>query len=337
MLSALKKWFQVEQPIMCPFCRQGVEKNEAICPHCKSEIPELYRNNYDTKSVPISAPIVGLTSHGKTIFLNAIFHMFQELSDSGLWSDLILEPANDKTHELLQNIQFGIAKNQKPLPTELEDQEALIALISGIPLWGSRLMVLRDVKGELFQNFVFHESQRAFCQQAPVAILVQDPTGLEKSPEFSMDSMLKGYIRSLEKAGSDVEKQSCKIILVISKADELGDKLPPHLLEYVESDPIRRAIDGSVGPKDLPNMSNPNYMDSYVNDSLVTLDEHIKQWVRTLRGGNQLLATAKKYGIHMRCTITSAWGQNPDDITKMIPKRVLDPFLWLLEFYSEKK
>lgn len=344
MINFLMRLFGYKDKVECPFCRNNVEIDARKCGSCHSDVPRIYSENFK-RAAPVSVPLVGGSNHGKTVFLFGLVHTLSELSHPKIWDKFNTRPANPFTENLTIEINKAKAENRKPFPTNpgererdwrMEPTEAGIMLLNSMPLWGSRTLVLRDVGGELYEEFVFHESQREFCQKSPCAIMVLDPTDLTRSPEFAMNTMLNRYINSLEESGIKVEKEARKIVIVISKADALRDSLPPHLTEYVESDPIRDIVDKG-GANTTLTLNNPASMHEYVRGGLVTLDEHLRNWVCTLRGGNELIALANQYGIQLRFTLTSAWGDDPDQITRMQPKRVIDPFLWLLEFYSEDK
>lgn len=337
MLKFLQQLFGAKNTLDCPICRQEISLEDRTCPNCKSEVPQLYASNWGQGKL-ISVPTVGATNHGKTVFLQALIHTLDDLSDSGCWSGITIEPANEITNAWIREIRRARKEGRLPEPTQLKAEEALILLIQNIPLWGTRLLVIRDVAGEAYdKSFRFHESQRAFCQVAKCAFVVIDINDLDASPELTLDSMLLGYVRSLEAAGSKVVGEMRKIVIVFSKADMLREKLPTHLAEYIDNDPVRGIIDGFGQPNVPDSLSTPMGLANYRELGLETLNQHIRKWITgpNQKGGNKLLALADQYGIELKFTLTSGWGQDPGQKTKMNPRRIYDPFFWLLDFHSE--
>ncbi len=197
---------------------------------------------------------------------------------------------------------------------------------------GARTVAFRDVRGETLKDYQFPAQQAEFCKRTKCALIAISISDLEKQPGNFIDQMLASYVFTLRENKVKVN-DGRKVVIMLTKADQLHDKLPPRLWDFFNNDPVRRAWDKD--PVAGIDLASPAGIQEYFR-TLEMASKAIAEWVYTLDQGFQLLDIAKKEGIDLAFTLSSPWGSQPNpDLPKAInPYRVLDPFLWLLEFHS---
>ncbi|MEN1680458.1 MAG: hypothetical protein AAGJ46_12770 [Planctomycetota bacterium] len=336
--------FGNSQQMNCPMCSARISAKSERCA-CGAEIPVLYRENY-REAHPMSVPLIGWTNTGKSVYVRGLTHTLETMTHrQTLWNQLLLRPANGDTNKQLEEIRRAIRERRLPMPTEektkggKEDgrdfEEVYLMILQGMPLWGDRTLVIRDVAGEHFKELTFSDSQAGFCKRSLCALMTIDIRDLfeNKNKAYSMPVLLESYVQTLMKQGCKVKDENRKISVIITKADHLGEMLPARLQAYLESDPCRLALDRNEVSQDL---STSKGMEAYM-EVLGRANAAIQEWVRTIPGGNQFIALAQRENITLRFSLVSSTGTPPDgDImtSAMSPMRAIDPFLWLLEFHS---
>lgn len=304
------------------------------CGRCSKQVTQTYLDF--VKDAPlISVPIIGLTQVSKTTFIQALTLALSEIGGKAGMPEIGFRPCNDVTMRWYQDIRVRAAQGRPPDPTsQLHEEEIYLFTASGIPRWGSRTVAFRDVRGETLKDYHFPPLQAEFCKRTKCALIAISISDLEKQPGNFIDQMLSSYVYTLRENKVKVN-DGRKVVIMLTKADQLHDKLPPRLWDFLNNDPVRRAWDDD--PIVAVDLSTPAGMQEYF-ESLQKASTAIAEWVRTLRQGVQLLNIAKQEGIDIAFTLSSPWGSEPelDEHTRkpINPYRVLDPFLWLLEFHS---
>ena len=148
-----------------------------------------------------------------------------------------------------------------------------------------------------------------------------------------MDLLLGSYINTLMSKGISFEKSRRKIVVVFTKADRIRH-LPPNLQHYREEDPIWAAINtrGSVAQMEASHMQEYIEVMGHVSDA-------IKEWITRDAFGKSFVRLAASKNIDLRFSLISSTGEgvNSDGtmVSKLAPRRVLDPYFWALEMQSE--
>jgi hypothetical protein len=147
--------------------------------------------------------------------------------------------------------------------------------------------------------------------------------------------------RSMETMKSAVIQQRRKLVIVFTMADVIINELPPRLRDYIIMDDTWDTLfDGRSRTQ-----FDVTYMEKYM-DRMQKVSDYIRDWLLSDLndiGGDQFVKSLESHNIEARYTLVSSLGHNEvsmqDNIRgevargmKIAPKRVLDPFFWLLEY-----
>lgn len=324
-----------KKSIECCYCAKmmRIHEDARMCECGKEENPPFYMQDYRIAN-PFYVPIVGWSSVGKTVWLHSLTRRMRELSRT-IWDDFTPTPANEATMRFQREVEGWVKTNELPKMTQLGVQETFIMLLLKMPYWGSRTFVMRDCGGENFEDFVIPEDQLPFLLNTRTAYFMFSINDIAASEDKSMEQLLQGYVNSLLRHGCNIRKERRKIIVILSKADELQKEVPKHLFDYLVSDPVAQAVSTNRKSDEF----GVSGMAQYV-EKMTHVSDEIEDWVSSKTDGKQFINFAKTQRIDLRFTLTSSLGGQADDGRmgqEWEPFRVLDPFFWALEFHSVAK
>ena len=322
--------------VLCPYCLTEIRYKTELkgCPNeaCKSVLPVEYVEDFD-KTPPCFAQIIGWSSHGKTVFLQALTAQLMQMGT--VWKDNFDHSAQtEKTLIFARNVKNFMSTGRMPPGTDLELQDAYIMHLNGMERWGNRALVLRDVAGDYFVKLQIPLTYMPYLAHVPTTIMLTSLDDLRKS-SYTIDELLNSYIQTLLNVNKEFNKRPHHVIVTLSKADLIQDELPKNIIDYLNQDPFTHLgnPENSVPPM------NGEKMNQYML-SLASISEEIKDWIDHRDAyGHTLIQRARKKNIDLRFSIISSTGSEvPEDKimkVKILPKRVLDPFFWLLELQSK--
>ena len=328
-----EKTVEVKQEtfIVCPYCLQDNLIDRKTCEKCNREFTEIYRKHF-CRSELVTAPIIGYTAAGKSVFLDSILYSLFELQRPELWSQLLLHAVDEETQNWFDGVRASRANGTIP-PANAPNHEAKRVFVGrNLPLWGKRTFAFRDVAGENFDGFVFGKFVVDFCVRSHCAILVLDANAAIENPARPINTLFDRYVTTLIEHKARLDNR--KILVVLSKADKLRGYLPTNLSSYLDADPLRGFV-----AKDSPyyfDLSNNTQLHKHCRHSLEELDKQLAAWVATLPGGQQMTQLAMEEKIDLRYTMVSGWGADPTMGANSAPLRMLDPLFQLLEFHSKE-
>lgn len=319
--------------ILCPYCLGDIPYDSStkycINPKCKYEVPVLYGQKFK-QHPPLFIQVIGWSRVGKTVFLQALTYLFEDLNI--IWKNYRYAPDTDPTLNFLKDVRDARADGRLPAPTTMGMKDAYIMLLSDMPRWGSRSIVVRDCAGETFQEIDFDIEYLPYLLHVPTTFFVISLSDIKKSDRF--DDLLTSYIRSMSKNNVDFKKQKKNIIVILSKADQLSDELPPKVMNYLSNDPILDAIQS----QDTNSSFGYDRMSKYMNE-MEEISVEIENFLQKRSSGIGFIRNAQAENIKLKfCAVSSLGAKpNPDNTLDMgwQPRRVLDPFLWALEFQSK--
>ena len=333
----MKFIFEQIKRILCPYCLTEIRYRSNIlsCPNCKAELPPEYVYRFKD-CPPCFVQTIGWSQAGKTVYQQALTSMLGAMH--AVWKkQYTSSPQTNSTLRYIRNVNNFMTTGQMPDGTQLTLQEAYILLINGMERWGNRAFVMRDVAGENFTDLVFDTKFTPYLVHVPTVIMMFSLFDLENNAlqkNFTIDQLMSAYIQTLIRNNKEYFKIQRNVIIVLSKADLITNKLPSKLLLQFERDPFQRVINIQPGEAILP--MGAQQMDDYMN-SLAQFSNDIEEWVATTNSGRNLIAVAKSYNIHLRFTLVSSIGSTINNgVTRssIAPIRVLDPLFWALEFQS---
>ena len=317
--------------MVCPYCLHDLSfvMNEKLekCKVCNKEIPPLYKRDYRI-APPLIIQLLGWRQVGKTSFLQAL--TFNLLRMNMVWPNLIFQPTTDPTLRFIRSVKEYLFNGRMPKVTHLGQNEAYIMLCHDMERWGSRTVVFRDCAGEIFDPLNITQFEAVpYLLHAPTTLLLISLADLVEMPNFSMDQLISSYINTLLTNKIDPRKTKRNMVVVFTKADLIKD-LPTPLYDYYNDDPIGDAI---ITNKEF--VLDSQEMQNY----LIKMNEIsglISDWINSRPSGRSLILQAKKNHIDLRFSLISSTGQNTNSGGQLEwkPRRVIDPFIWALEFQS---
>jgi hypothetical protein len=212
---------------------------------------------------------------------------------------------------------------------ERNQNEVYILSLTHMPRWGSRFLVLMDHAGEIFDPLYLKMEDIPFLQHTPVTIFLLSLPDLEKDGR-RVNDLLNSYITSLEAYGVNFARERRQLIIVFSKADTIAN-LPRELHDYLNADTIYMSLRNHRQNLRMGEAEIVAYIQQMVRINHIT-----EQWVRSVRGGPAMINMLRDRGITACFTVMSATGHPLADGTEPSPRRVLDPFFWVMEFYRQR-
>ncbi len=329
-----------EKVILCPYCLGETHYKGTIdqCgnQNCKGKLPPQYVQKYES-ALPFFVQIIGWSSVGKTVYLLALTYMLMNMDK--FWLNFYSDPLTETSFEYVKSVREFKKKGSTPVPTQRNLQEPYIMLMPNMDRWGGRSLIMRDVAGEHFHDFIIDdEALKAlpYLMHVPTTFFMislsdMDPGGIHENKQIN--DLISNYVNSMSAYNRRFHDTRHNIVLVLSKADELGDRLPDQLKRYLLEDPLQAATKENIAPRPL----GVSGMETYINEMRST-SRHIQMWVETLRGGRATVAMARDNNIHLEFSLVSSSGSRAESgsfVNDLTPMRVLDPFFWALDFQSK--
>jgi GTPase SAR1 family protein len=325
--------------ITCPRCFRQVRLPKTVdkylvCRECTFSIPMTYVR--DRKQMPpVFVQLFGLSAAGKTTFLDMLRLHLYDMDQVWGASGFFVQPVTqlDMDHRVILETQ----RNQGILAPSTHKRgrnqnEVYIMALKHMARWGSRFLVLMDHAGESFGTLVIPVEEIPFLQHTPVTIVLLSLPDLVREGK-RVNDVLNSYITSLENYKVNFGKDLRQLILVFSKADLLPD-LPAEVNDYLSRDTIYDALRDPRQNLRLGEKEMDQYLQwmNYISDML-------EQWARArVPSGPALLHMLRDKRIAYKFTVMSATGHPivvGDQNLAPSPRRVLDPFFWVLEFYKQ--
>jgi len=165
-----------EKVVRCPRCLNEVTLDKKRAFHecdkflpnehgelkipCKYVFPPLYVENYGT-AIPVPVQVFGWSSHGKTVYLNAMRLLLMNMGQ--IWPEYDYRAITERDIEfsrlLRTEMENGIMP-QATQPQNLHENYIYIMQMNNMVRWGSRFLVMMDHAGERFdylEEFESHE------------------------------------------------------------------------------------------------------------------------------------------------------------------------------------
>ncbi|MEM7128915.1 MAG: hypothetical protein AAF702_21460 [Chloroflexota bacterium] len=341
-MSILTNIFGIKNKIKCPKCQQisRVDTDTATCSQtladgttCNYVFPLQYIKNYND-ATPLFVQVFGWTGHGKTVFLDALrLHL---LDMRKLWPDYTHQSVTQLDIEHERQLRSTLRGGGMPPPTQRRDRqqnEVYIMKLENMLRWGSKWLVIMDHAGEKFEDFnnVPVEELPFLLNTATTFMLISIP---KMESGESMDQLLNIYIETMVQNKINFNTKRRELIIILTMADMLP-QLPPVLKNYLRQDNIWNSL---RSPHTMPVTEDD--MESYIAQ-MKQVSDVIRRWLLTdsdgAPGGANLVGLIERNNIQAHYTLISATGHDvteldTDDGMQIMPKRVLDPFFWALEY-----
>ncbi len=346
MLSLLSSLFNTK--MLCCYCLKKIDRSASECEWCKSTNPHLYAKHYDTAR-PFYMPLIGWEEVGKTIWMYSLTRRLRELA-SRVSENFTFIPANE-TANLFDREVTGAAEKFAPRANTPGELISYVIVLQKLPSFADRTLVMRDVAGEHFKDFIFNPPEIEALKSASACFLMLSLPDLIKKEKriegFAMDQLLRSYVNTLgTKFGVDTRKSKRSLVVILSKADALAARsstkdrggasddyvLPAHLQDYLENDPMATAIDSGRSLR----WTAVEFVD-YV-EKMQAVSDQIRNWVRGLPDGANFINLANSENIDLKFSLITCLSREVDDNSLLgqcwEPRRVIDPLLWGLVLHG---
>ena len=334
---------------LCPYCleeamiQRTINEDKTLsfsCRNCQSSIDPLYLKSYKDYP-PVVLNVVGFRAHGKTVFLSALFYAFRLFKLNRYWPQFSYLPVNHSSQKLILDNARMLQEGNLPEPTQQIFPEPTMILADGLPFVknGKATLLIYDAAGESFEAPDEMITYAGFVKRAATVFFLINIPRIRHNNELDisseMDRLLATYIQGMSTMNAQTKKQ--RLIVIFTCADEM----------------IPELSDSTIFPDPLSDISLKSYIteDAIANtQEQVPLFESGSDYVAQmhvisnalelyakskLRAENFVLTANKHFG-SVEYSIISALGFSPQG-DGMLPatidsKRLLDPFLWLLQY-----
>jgi len=299
-----------------------------VCPNseCKMEIPRAYVVEKFPKA---TVGLVGFTGHGKTAYLTSLFYLLKSIKRTDIWgTEFTWLTLDDNTHKIMFEHVKSFEDSQLPVSTPENFPHPALIEFNYIPFFGNYFLSFYDTAGRVYKETVKITETGRFVAYSDVVIFIISINDCGSSIADTMEEFLDTYINAVySQLGVDLKKNQ-HLIITITKTDEIKG-IDSDLREFLQSGSYR-----------WYQIGNPhNMLDKF--SQLRNKSRRIKDWLEK-KGCGGFIRLAKQRFRSVEYTIVSSTGAAP--IGNMLatklksedPKRVLDPFLWVLEKTRQK-
>ncbi len=318
---------------VCPFCQDVHDYDESnMCPAYGYEIPVDYLEKY-SKNPPLWLVTVGYSQHGKTCFLSALTMMLENLNS--VWPTTYF-PLDQNTRDQIRQMRIEMAEGSQPKPTQLKEiPQPLLLHMYDIPDVGSKSLIVYDSAGEAFDQILDDEDAKNLSALREVnniwfLISLKD---LEKDKSRRLFDLFNIYVDGMKRLMKGASLEGRNLIVVYTKADKLGDRLPADIKNYLYNDPFQD-LTNEHSPRNTDAMRTVTVKDYF--DKMKTISKGLEEYTKTdIPTGGAFINLARRSGMGIYFTAMSALGADPDPYDNSLPTdakriRVLDPLLWAL-------
>jgi len=327
--------------MLCPSCLRYVAQfsvakaadssSVARCPLCKADVPWLYANN-DAGLLPATFSVLGLRSHGKSVFLGSLFHELDSatIADSPKeWPNFSYSALDQAGLEQVRNIQHELEQRNLPAPTDQAFFQPTVLRLRNIPRFGSRHLLAYDTSGELLQNHAWLRGHHdGYLSRVPTIMLIvswKQKHEAEKS-KIHLDGFITIYLEALAALGTSPSEQN--LLVVLSKGDRLLTEpdVPLSVLEFLRPDP-NAWEQGEV-------------LESGDKKHFILLDrisQEIEIWLEGQRYFAAFVNEARVAFKRVEFCVATATGHEPENNTlryDIAPRGVLSSLLWAIRLQT---
>ncbi len=321
------------------------DNSDQTCAVCSRVIPGFYIDYYVSKeALPVFIQVFGKTAHGKTMWLNSLRLSLMRMST--LWSGFFYQSLTQLDQDTEKALETDRVRGLAPGSTQRrtrDQNEVFIMLLKHIPLWKSRMLVIMDHPGEYFETFKIPVKEIPYLKEASITTIMMISLFDLLNEGQRVNNLLNNYVQAMRnEIKIDLKKPPQRhLVIALTKADKIAG-LPPTLKNYLEDDDVWQMANGD---KEIVAPLDDQYMEEYV-ERMERVSKEIARWIssdpKNMPGGADMLGMIKEFKLDVRFTLMSATGRDldPDGSSSgfnIAPRRVLDTFLWALEFQSQKQ
>ena len=312
--------------MLCSFCLADVRfKQEKVgghqssihlCPNCNEQVPALYSQDY-RKYPPVVISAVGFRQHGKTVYFASLFYTLKKLTLARDWPEFFTMGLNEDSLDTVYGNARMLDAGTLPDSTPKNFPRPTMIRAEGIPMQPDSTLLFFDTGGESFEKPTQLVQFAGFVRRAKAAMLLISIADLE-DPRAGMHRLLNTYVVGMGELGGKTRDQH--LIIVFTKADRLVGRFSGQW-----SDIHTYLVEGSVD-----DMARPDGYIERMHDISNRLHEFTEQELSAYEFMNAAEANFKSISF----SIISALGTEPQGAklsVGIVPRRILDPVLWIME------
>jgi GTPase SAR1 family protein len=318
--------------VICDKCNQKTFKR--LCPHCHKELPST---TGEVKNHIFA--VIGSAGAGKSHYIAVLINKIQ--NELGPKMRILLNPLNDETrtkyrkefyspifekHETIQKTNSAMSNTSVKLPLvyglsfvkdTMFEKNKIVAYIT---------LVFFDTAGEDLNSEDTMATVNKYIYRSNGIILLIDPLQIE-----DVRSKLLGKVPMPGSISASSHDILSRVTSLIEKGQELGprDKIDiPLAVSFTKFDALDSIIDDAYQIK-----QNSNHSEGYNEDDVNAVNSEMKSLLMAWNQASVVQLAETKYKTSAFFGV-SALGCNPhkdNKIPNVNPRRVEDPFLWLLK------
>jgi hypothetical protein len=287
-----------------------------LCPTCNEQVPALYSQDY-RQYPPVVVSAVGFRQHGKTVYFASLFYTLKKLALARDWPEFFTMGLDDESLDTVYSNARMLDAGALPDSTPKNFPRPTMIRTEGVPMQPDCTLLFFDTGGECFEKPRQLVQFAGFVRRAKVAMLLISIPDLA-DPRADMQKLLNTYVVGMGELGGRARDQH--LVVVFTKADQLVGRLTGRwesLYTYL--------VEGSV--EDLARH------DGYVK-RLNHVSDQLYAFTAEELHAHEFLNAAESNFKSTNFAIISALGTEPQGArlsVQIVPRRILDPVLWIME------
>jgi len=312
--------------MLCPFCLANVSlKQEKVtgnpgpihlCPDCNEQVPALYAQDI-RKYRPVIVSAVGFRQHGKTVYFASLFYTLKKLSLARDWPEFYTMGLDEDSLDIVYGNADLLADGALPDSTPKNFPRPTMMRVEGVPMQPNCTLLFFDTGGECFERPTQLVQFAGYVRRARAVMLLISVSDL-KDPRAGMQKLLNTYVVGMRELGGRTEDQH--LIVVYTKADQLAARFKGKwndLQTYLRQ--------GSV-----------DYLartEGYM-ERLQAISDRLLAFTGQELHAYEFINAAQANFKSVSFSIISGLGAQPQGArlpVSIVPRRILDPILWVME------
>ncbi len=311
--------------MLCPVClgnhRFRLEATDKAnepsytCAEIGEPVPPKYVWEYRS-APPVVVSAVGFRGHGKTVYFASLFYTLERLAATSYWPGFYTMSLNDESVRTVKENVALLDQGHLPDSTPKNFPKPTIIRIDNLPTHRDGTLLCYDTGGEAFERAEDIGRYARFVRRARTAMLLISVPDLEV-PAREMHQLLNTYVLGMAQLGGNTTEQD--LVIVYTKADQLRAELD-------EWEDLRDYLMGGTveGLRD---------MTGYIR-AMRRASTQLRRFTFEKLDAQGFLSLADSNFRSIEFSMISALGSKPEGATlpvQIVPRRVMDPLLWLME------
>lgn len=268
---------------------------------------------------------LGFPQHGKTTYINSLCMTVENLAK--ILPASYYQIADQYTLDTFRKARRQFSENTFSPSTEISS--VIPPLSINFYIDGKEtLLKIHNLEDSILDKLDYDFAERTgILKQTTVFWFFVSITELTNDAYGrSLSDVIQVILPIFDRLG--IQTQGLELAIIYTKADQLIDKLPTEVIDYLASDPYDALITNA--DEEFPQID----LDAYRQKTLA-ISDHLGDYTRNqLAGGATIANIAKSRSMNLTYFVVSALGQSPSDgylHAQIRPYRVLDPLIWSLK------